>query len=217
MLKVLITGFEPFGKYPENSSWATAQHVVAQGIMGVELFLKRMPVSFHRVAAELRAAVDEVHPDLIIMLGQAALSDKVRLERIAINLMDSKKSDNDGCVPDEEPIYPGESGALFTNVPIKKLCVEVEELGIPVVVSNTCGLYVCNRLYYEALRLCKSTTRMKALFVHVPLYKGQTGTSENVGMELQEMVRAVQQVIEFELQEFKKSEDGIIKSIIQYQ
>ena len=95
MLKVLVTGFEPFGTYIENSSWATTQQVVAQGVIGVEFFLKIMPVSFQRVVAELRTAVDEVKPDLILMLGQAAQSNKIRLERIAINLMDSKKGDND--------------------------------------------------------------------------------------------------------------------------
>ncbi|MBO5698707.1 MAG: pyroglutamyl-peptidase I [Bacteroidaceae bacterium] len=195
MLKVLITGFEPFGKYPKNSSWATAQQVVAQGVMGVEFFLRIMPVSFQRVAVELRAAVDEVQPNLILMLGQAAVSDKIRLERIAINMMDSVKGDNDGCVPDEEPIYPSESTALFTNVPIKKLCSAIAEQGLPVVVSNSCGLYVCNRLYYEALRLCQSSPNMKALFVHMPLYKGQTGVAENVGMELSEMVKVLSLLI----------------------
>jgi pyroglutamyl-peptidase len=83
MLKVLVTGFEPFGTYTENSSWATAQHVVAQGVIGVEFFLKIMPVSFQRVVAELRTAVDEVKPDLILMLGQAALSNKIRMPRTA--------------------------------------------------------------------------------------------------------------------------------------
>lgn len=199
MLKVLVTGFEPFGTYIENSSWATAQQVVAQGVQGVELFLRMLPVSFERVASALHEAVEETHPDLIVMLGQAALSEKVRLERIAINLMDSKKGDNDGWIPDEEPIYLDESAALFTNVSIKKLRAAIEEQGIPVEVSNSCGLYVCNRLYYEALRLCNLTTPMKALFVHVPLYKGQTGDAKNVGMELQEMVRAVQLIIDCEI------------------
>ena len=93
MLKVLVTGFEPFGTYIENSSWATAQQVVAQGVQGVELFLRMLPVSFERVASALHEAVEETHPDLIVMLGQAALSEKVRLERIAINLMDAKLAD----------------------------------------------------------------------------------------------------------------------------
>ena len=200
MLKVLITGFEPFGKYPENSSWATAQHVVAQGVQGVELFLRMLPVSFERVASALHGAVEETHPDLIVMLGQAALSEKVRLERIAINLMDAKSADNDGMVPDEAPIYPNAPAALFTKLPVKKLCAFMVEQGLPVVVSNSCGLFVCNRLYYEALRLCEHTPNMKAIFVHLPLLKGQTDAPDGAGVELREMARVVQEVIGWDLQ-----------------
>lgn len=200
MLKVLVTGFEPFGTYIENSSWATAQQVVAQGVQGVELFLRMLPVSFERVASALREAVEETHPDLIVMLGQAALSEKVRLERIAINLMDAKSADNDGMVPDEAPIYPNAPAALFTKLPIKKLCAFMVEQGLPVVVSNSCGLFVCNRLYYEALRLCEHTPSMKAIFVHLPLFKGQTDAPDGAGVELREMARVVQEVIGWDLQ-----------------
>ena len=195
MHRVLVTGFAPFGKYVENSSWATAQQVVAQGVQGVELFLRMLPVSFERVASALHEAVEETHPDLIVMLGQAALSEKVRLERIAINLMDAKSADNDGMVPDEAPIYPNAPAALFTKLPIKKLCAFMVEQGLPVVVSNSCGLFVCNRLYYEALRLCEHTPNMKAIFVHLPLFKGQTDAPDGAGVELREMARVVQEVI----------------------
>jgi pyroglutamyl-peptidase len=200
MYRVLVTGFAPFGKYVENSSWATAQQVVAQGVQGVELFLRMLPVSFERVASALREALEETHPDLIVMLGQAALSEKVRLERIAINLMDAKSADNDGMVPDEAPIYPNEPAALFTKLPIKKLCAFMVEQGLPVVVSNSCGLFVCNRLYYEALRLCEHTPNMKAIFVHLPLFKGQTDAPDGAGVELREMARVVQEVIGWDLQ-----------------
>lgn len=199
-IRVLLTGFSPFGKYVENSSLTTAQQVVAQGVQGVELFLRMLPVSFERVASALHEAVEETHPDLIVMLGQAALSEKMRLERIAINLMDAKSADNDGMVPDEAPIYPNEPAALFTKLPIKKLCAFMVEQGLPVVVSNSCGLFVCNRLYYEALRLCEHTPNMKAIFVHLPLFKGQTDAPDGAGVKLLEMARVVQEVIGWELQ-----------------
>lgn len=199
-MRVLLTGFAPFGRYVENSSWATAQQVVAQGVQGVELFLRMLPVSFERVASALHEAVEETHPDLIVMLGQAALSEKVRLERIAINLMDAKSADNDGMVPDEAPIYPNAPAALFTKLPVKKLGAFMVEQGLPVVVSNSCGLFVCNRLYYEALRLCDHTPNMKAIFVHLPLFKGQTDAPDGAGVELLEMARVVQEVIGWELQ-----------------
>ena len=199
-MRVLLTGFEPFGGYIENSSWAVVMQVVSQGIEGVELCTKQLPVSFKRSAEELRIAVKDFSPDVIVMLGQSAASDKVRLERIAINMMDAKKPDNDGIQPDEEPISPNGRTALFTQLPIKKLCASIAAQGVPVVVSNSCGLYVCNRLYYEALNLCEHAPQMKAIFVHVPLYKGQVDAPEGAGMELQEMVLAVKEVIRFCLQ-----------------
>lgn len=213
-MRVLLTGFEAFGGNVENSSWETVLQVGAQEFMGMQIILRMMPVSFHRVALALREAVDEIQPDLIVMLGQAAASDKVRLERIAINLMDAKQGDNDGIIPNEEQIYPHETAALFTKLPIKTICASIAEKGMPVVVSNSCGLYVCNRLYYEALRLCENAPKMKAIFVHVPLFKGQIGISENLGMELHEMVRVVVSVLEFELQRFKEENYGSIESFV---
>mgnify|MGYP003554454037 FL=1 len=88
-------------------------------------------------------------------------------------MMDSALGDNDGVKPDEEPIYKGEESALFTLLPIKRLRSAIEAKGINVKISNSAGLYVCNRAYYEALRLCKERA-MQAIFVHLPLYEGQT-------------------------------------------
>ena len=191
-LRLLLTGFEPFGKYNENSSWAVAVKVAACGVVGAELKAKRLPVSFALVGAALRRAVEEYHPDVIIMLGQAAGIDYIKLERIAINMMDATIPDNDGYMPDEEQICADGDAALFTNVDIKKLRKVVEEQGIPAKVSNSAGLYVCNRTYYEALRLCNERPGMKALFVHLPLYDGQlSATDGQPTMPLDDMVKAV--------------------------
>jgi pyrrolidone-carboxylate peptidase len=38
------------------------------------------------------------------MLGQCPAGDNIRLERFAINMMDSTKADNDGYIPNEETI-----------------------------------------------------------------------------------------------------------------
>ena len=199
-MRILLTGFEPYGGYVENSSWAVVKHVVNQNIEGVELCAKQLPVSFKRSAEELRIAVKNFSPDVIVMLGQSAASDKVRLERIAINIMDAKNPDNDGVLPDEEPIYPNGRTALFTQLPIKKLCLSIAAQGVPVVVSNSCGVYVCNRLYYEALNLCEHAPQMKAVFVHVPLYKGQVDTQDGMGMNLHDVSTAIQVVIKSVLQ-----------------
>lgn len=191
---VLLTGFGPFGKYKENSSWAVAEKVAALGVDGLEVV--QLPVSFAGVAAVLREAVTKHNPNVLVMLGQAAGIDYIKLERIAINMMDSQTADNDGYIPDEEPICPGGEAALFTNTNIKELRSAVEEQGIPVKVSNSAGLYVCNRLYYEALRLCGERPGVKALFVHLPFYEGQPSATEGKPtMPLTDMVKYVETII----------------------
>jgi pyroglutamyl-peptidase len=195
-MRVLLTGFEPFGKHNENSSWAVAEKVAACGVVGAEFVAMRLPVSFAGVGTALRKAVKECSPDVVIMLGQAAGIDYIKLERIAINMMDATTPDNDGYLPDEEPICADGAAALFTNTDIKELRGAVEEQGIPAKVSNSAGLYVCNRTYYEALRLCNERPGMKVLFVHLPLYEGQLSAVEGqLTMPLDDMASAIETII----------------------
>ena len=195
-MRILLTGFEPFGKYKENSSWAVAEKVTACGVIGVEIFKKRLPVSFAGVGAALRNAVEECRPNVVVMLGQAAGIDYIKLERIAINMMDAAVADNDGFLPDEEPICADGAAALFTDVDIKGLRRALEEQGVLAKVSNSAGLYVCNRLYYEALLLCKERPGISALFVHLPFYDGQPSAKEGQPtMPLDDMVKAVETII----------------------
>jgi pyroglutamyl-peptidase len=195
-VKILITGFEPFGSNDENSSWVVANKVATQNTFGIDIALELMPVSFRSVAKTLRTAVTRHNPDLLIMLGQAGSSDKVRLERIAINMMDARNADNDGFIPDEEPINTETPVALFTNTDIKQLYNAIAEQSIPVKISNSCGLYVCNRIYYEALMLCNEINKMKAIFVHLPLYDGQRDANENQHtLPLDKMEKAINVII----------------------
>ena len=197
MKRILITGFEPFGGYAENSSWAVAERVAARGASNAEVVVEPLPVSYRRVAQALRLAVAKHNPDAIILLGQSALSDRVKLERVALNLMDATRGDNDGYTPDEEPIDPNGAAALFTGLPIKRLHRAIAERNVAVKISNSAGLYVCNRTYYEALRLCREREGLQAIFVHLPLYEGQTlSQPDKKSMPLGDMCRAVQTIIE---------------------
>ena len=195
-MRVLITGFEPYWDYPENSSWMVAESVAKHGVEEVDIVVEQMPVSFSRVAPAFRLAVEKHNPDLIIMLGQSGGSDRVKLERVALNLMDARRADNDGYTPNEEPIQLDTPAALLTNLPIKDLRMVVDEEGIAVKISNSCGLYVCNRLYYEALMMCRKRHPMRAVFVHLPFYEGQPSAKQGKPtMPIDTMVNAIQIII----------------------
>lgn len=176
-MRVLLTGFEPFGSLDTNVSWEVAKRVAEMSLGAVDLAIEQMPVSFGRVAEVLRDAVGRHNPNIILSLGQSGSGDSVKLERVALNMMDSKMCDNDGYSPDEEPIDRDGDAALFTSLPIKLLRSAIEAKGINAVISNSAGLYVCNRLYYEALRLERERPKLRALFIHLPYYAGQRGVA----------------------------------------
>ena len=168
-MKVLITGFEPFGGSVTNSSWEVASAVSRVHISGASIEARLLPVSFGRVGDVLKGVIAEVAPDILIMLGQSGQSKSIRIERIAINMMDSSKPDNDGYVPDEEVIHPDGSSALFSTLPLKPLCNALIAQGHKVKISNSAGLYVCNRTYYEALyHISSHNLATRAVFVHLP-------------------------------------------------
>ena len=156
-VRILVTAFEPFGGNNTNISQRVLDAIQA------DVAKLLLPVSFRRAPEILNEAIGQFQPEVIISMGQAAEGDKIRLERLAINMMDSAKGDNDGYIPDEEIICPEAPLALKTALPVKSLCAECINAGLPTKVSNSAGLYVCNRIYFEALR---HTTN--SLFVHIP-------------------------------------------------
>jgi len=161
-MRVLVTAFEPFGGAETNITQSILS-LLPDSFADWAVEKVCLPVSFKRAPIVLREAIATYSPDLVIMLGQCPAGENIRLERFAINMMDCTKSDNDGYIPNEETIYAHQPLALQTPLSVKALAMSCTETGLPVVVSNTAGLYVCNRVYYEALHL-----QQRAIFVHMP-------------------------------------------------
>ena len=161
-MALLLTAFEPFGGAETNITQSILS-LLPDSFADWAIEKVCLPVSFKRAPIVLREAIATYSPDLVIMLGQCPTGENIRLERFAMNMMDSTKGDNDGYCPSEEQIYPGAPLAYRTPIDIKTIAYDLQEEKLPVVVSNSAGLYVCNRVYYEALHL-----KQNALFVHVP-------------------------------------------------
>ena len=168
-MRVVITGFEPFNDNRFNSSLMVSEAVSRNKLAGYDIMTEQLPVSFKRVRNLVRSMLSTNKPDLLIMLGQSNSSACIKIERIAVNLMDSVNPDNDGYCPNEECITSDGEKAYFTNLPVKLLKDALLQKNIPVKVSNSAGLYVCNCTYYEALRVIQENDlKTKALFVHLP-------------------------------------------------
>lgn len=122
-----------------------------------------LPVSFRRAPDELRRLITSEKPDVVVMIGQCASSENIRIERYAHNMMDCSKPDNDGVKPNEEIIFHEAPEAYRTILPVKDIVNNCRQNDLPAIISNTAGLYVCNRVYYEALHLGQ-----RSVFIHIP-------------------------------------------------
>ena len=161
-MRILITSFEPFGDSLTNITQDVLSALPCN-IGKAEVIKHCLPVSFQRAPIALKELISAHQPDTILLLGQCPAGENIRLERFALNMMDSQKADNDGYCPSEETIYPDAPLAYRTAFHIKTIANHLQEEQLPVAISNSAGLYVCNRVYYEALHL-----QQKAIFIHIP-------------------------------------------------
>ena len=156
-MRVLVTGFEPFGTHRVNPS-----QLVAERLGGAVL-----PVSVRRTLEELERAVLEARPDAVLGLGLAGLRTQVAVERVAINVLDFTIPDNDGVLVEGAPIDPEGPPAHFSTLPIKAIAARWEEDELPSYLSNTAGTYLCNALLYRACAL-GAANGFRAGFIHLP-------------------------------------------------
>ena len=167
-MKILVTGFEPFGSHHSNPSW-DAVEALPEEIEGVQIVKRKLHVSFRRFSAPLEAAIEEERPDGLICVGLAGGEDKVSVERVGINLMEARIPDNDGFQPFDTPICPDGDTAYFSTLPVKRMAKAVESRGIACCVSYSAGTFVCNAALYTGLYLSSRRYHfMKCCFIHVP-------------------------------------------------
>ena len=192
MKHLIITGFDPFGGKTVNPAWEAVKRL-PEVVGDYRLTRIQIPTVFEKAAQAVLAAALEDAPDVILCVGQAGGRKAVTPERIAINLMDARITDNEGNLPTEQPIVPGGPDGLFSTVPVSAMAKAITEAGIPGAVSLSAGSFVCNDTLYRLLhRYAGSTVRVG--FIHVPYLPRQA--AEGVpSMALEEIIRALEAAI----------------------
>ncbi|MCP2266790.1 pyroglutamyl-peptidase I [Promicromonospora thailandica] len=186
-MKVLVTGFEPFGGDTVNAS-ADAVAALAERWSGPdELVTAVLPVEFDEVRGphgRLMRLLDEHAPDVVVATGLADGVTQVRVERVAINLMDARIPDNGGARPVDAPVADGGPDARFATLPVKAAAAAVREAGIPAGVTYSAGTYVCNATFYALQHALAERPGVLSGFVHVPR------STEEVGAQASESALA---------------------------
>lgn len=193
MTTVLLTGFAPFGGDSVNPSGEAVVAVAAGWDRPETLVTEILPVTFAGSSARMRALLAAHSPDVVIATGLAGGTDGIRVERIAVNLIDARIPDNDGAQPIDDPSVPGGPTAHFATLPVKAIAEALRGEGIPAHVSHSAGTFVCNHTMFTTLDAAPPGTR--AGFIHVPWAHGQ-GPEGAPSLPAADLTRALRRAIE---------------------
>jgi pyroglutamyl-peptidase len=200
-MKILLSGFEPFGEESVNPSSLVIDALSkkhASRWTPHEIYTVVLPVTFDQAFQKLEAEIRKFDPDVVVALGLAGgRSDKLELERVAINCIDAFIPDNSGHQPRDEKIDALGREAYFSTLPIHALAQALNKQGIPARLSNSAGTYVCNYLFYK-LQEVSLRTRRQTGFIHVPYFPEQAAvrTPQPGSMTLEKMIEGVELIVE---------------------
>jgi pyroglutamyl-peptidase len=193
-MKVLVTGFEPFGLWQRNPSGETAQHLDGATIVDAEISGLILPVSFQRAAAPIIAAIDELRPDVVLNLGQGSAVG-VRVERIAVNRCTAPAGgDNDGYEPRGEPIVMDGPEIYQSTLPVMEIVDLLSNVKFNAAPSDSAGEFLCNYVMYTTLHhIAMHNLPIRAGFIHAsPLREEVPDLTEGTGMRLKKWIDFVE-------------------------
>ena len=194
-MKILVTGFDPFGGEPTNPAIESVKRI-DDNIEGAEIIKLEIPTVFHKAADVVEAKIKEVKPDVVLSIGQAGGRYGIAVERVAINQDDARIEDNEGNQPIDVVIREDGAPAYFSTLPIKAMVEEIKKENLPASVSNTAGTFVCNHIMYQDLYLAEKYGNIKAGFIHVPFLTEQVvDKKDTASMSLEDIVKGLNAAI----------------------
>ena len=178
-MKVLVTGFDPFGGEEINPAFEAVKKM-KDNIAGAKIIKKEIPTVFHKSIKLLDQLILEEQPDITICVGQAGGRVEISVERVAINVDDARICDNENNQPVDKEIFADGKNAYFSKLPIKAMVKEMKDNYIPASVSNSAGTFVCNHIMYGLLYLIDfKYPKMRGGFIHVPYIPEQVINKKN--------------------------------------
>ncbi|MFD2391415.1 pyroglutamyl-peptidase I [Enterococcus gallinarum] len=195
-MKCLVTGFDPFGGEAINPA-LEAVKLLPEEINGAKIVKLEIPTVFGKSAEVVQAKIEEIQPDVVLNIGQAGGRFAISPERVAINVDDARIPDNEGNQPVDEAIQPQGQPAYFSQLPIKAMVAAMKEAGIPAVVSNTAGTFVCNHIMYQVQYMIDTKyPTLKGGFIHVPFIPEQVVDKPGQpAMSLQDIAKGLEAAI----------------------
>lgn len=197
-MKILITGFEPFGGESVNPAYEAVK-LLPDMAGDIQIVKMEIPTVFGEAGKVVETGILQHQPDAVICVGQAGRRADIGVERVAINLVEASIPDNAGNQPMDVKVQEDGDTAYFATIPVKAMVKNIKDHGIPASISYTAGTYVCNSVMYDLLYLIdRKYPSIRGCFIHVP-YATEQGVGKPVGtatMELSTISKALLYALE---------------------
>lgn len=197
-MKILITGFEPFGGESVNPAYEAVK-LLPDMAGDIQIVKMEIPTVFGEAGKVVETGILQHQPDAVICVGQAGRRADIGVERVAINLVEASIPDNAGNQPMDVKVQEDGDAAYFATIPVKAMVKNIKDHGIPASISYTAGTYVCNSVMYDLLYLIdRKYPSIRGGFIHVP-YATEQGVGKPVGtatMELSTISKALLYALE---------------------
>ena len=196
-MKILITGFDPFGGESVNPA-LEAVKLMKDEIAGAQIVKLEIPTVFHKSVEKIHETMKAEKPDVVLSIGQAGGRFGVTPERVAINVDDARIKDNEGNQPVDVPVFADGAPAYFSSLPVKAMVEAIKAKGLPASLSNSAGTFVCNHVMYGVLYyIDKEFPGVRGGFIHVPFITNQVVTKPNMpSMALADITKALEAAVE---------------------
>jgi pyroglutamyl-peptidase len=169
---ILITGFGPFPGAPFNPTGPLVMGLARlrdPALRNVRRVAHVFATSYAAVDRELPALLAREQPDVLLMFGLAARRRHISIETRARNAISRVVADASGELPGASLIAPGGRAALPLRAPAQRLLAAVRAAGMPAVLSDDAGSYLCNYLCWRAGEAAARDGGPRLVaFVHVP-------------------------------------------------
>lgn len=197
-MRILLTGFDPFGGEAVNPAWEAVK-LVPDTISNAQLIKLEIPTVFKKGPQAIFEKIEEVNPDVVLSIGQAGGRSAITVEFVGINWADGRIPDNEGNRPIGEKIFADGETAYFSTLPVKAMFSEIKKQGIPAFLSYTAGTYVCNDVLYSVCYYIeKQNKNIRSGFIHVPFASNQVIDKANgtASMDIRVIAKAIESAIE---------------------
>lgn len=176
MPQILLTAFEPYEQWSENSSWLTLVELTRWFDSGGRVVTRRYPVDLAEMTHQLSEDLQGNY-EFAIHLGQSPGATALQLESTALNVTSSGS-----LLTESGP------AAYRSDLPLDDWSRRLQVEGIPTVLSHHAGSQLCNATYFLSQHL--TATRglgTRSCFIHLPLAPQQSAKMGRGQMPLASM------------------------------